>query len=180
MKQLDKSFFKRDTVKVSKELLGKLMEVNGHIGRIVETEAYKDDQASHARKMTGRSRLMYETYGHIYVYMIYGMYHCLNFTSDTKPGAVLIRAVEPLERIEEMMKRRDTDKITDLCSGPGKLCQALNIDNRFNGIEIGKDIKLYDDGFKPDIAKSSRIGISTATDLEWRFFIKDSMFLSRR
>ena len=181
MKPLPASFFARDTVMVAQELLGKIIFANGMQARIVETEAYGRDPASHAYNRTERSALMYDTHGHVYVYMIYGMYWCLNFTSDKDDaGAVLVRAVEPLTGIENMKKRRNTEKITDLCSGPGKLCSALGIDKRYNGSKIGKEIKVFDDGFKAEkILTSSRIGIKDALDLQWRFFIKGNGYVSK-
>src|SRR3989338_8580683 len=126
MKELSSSFFAQDTVKTAQDLLGKIISINGMLVRIVETEAYGKDPASHAFKRTDRSALMYDTYGHVYVYLIYGMYWCLNFTSNQdEAGAVLIRAVEPLAGIEKMQQNRKTEKISNLCSGPGKLCLAL-------------------------------------------------------
>ncbi len=182
MKLLSSTFFARNTVQVAQELLGKIMEVNGCKARIVETEAYGQDPASHAFTRTERSALMFDTSGHVYVYLIYGMYYCLNFTTEKvgQPGAVLIRAVEPLNQIEELKKRRKTDKVTNLCSGPGKLCSALGIDKKHNGLKLGKEIKVYDDDFKAGkIGKSSRIGIKDAQDLQWRFFIEGNEFVSK-
>lgn len=186
MKLLPKQFFSGDTVTVAKNLLGKIIEVNGFRARIVETEAYGTDPASHAFKKTERSTLMHDTFGHVYVYLIYGMYNCINFTTDRdNPGAVLIRAVEPLHGIEEMRKNRRiekgsrADKLTNFCSGPGKLCQALGIDRNLNGLQLGKEVKVYDDSSEvSDIGKSSRIGIKDALDLQWRFFLK-SEFVSK-
>ncbi|MEK6937504.1 MAG: DNA-3-methyladenine glycosylase [Nanoarchaeota archaeon] len=174
MKVLSLRFFARDTLIVAKELLGKVIVVNGCSARIVEVEAYKNDPASHAFIKTDRSALMYDTYGHVYVYLIYGMYNCLNFTTEKNgtPGAVLIRAVEPLSGIESMKRRRKTDNLHNLCSGPGKLCRALGIDKQFNGSKMGEKLKVFDDGFVVGtIGKSRRIGISVAKGLEWRFFI---------
>lgn len=181
MEILPRSFFARDTVKVAKDLLGKIIFVNGYQGRIVETEAYGQDPASHAFKKTERSSLMFETYGHVYVYLIYGMYHCLNFTTEKeKAGAVLIRAVEPLNKITELKQKRKTEKIVNICSGPGKLCQALGIDKTFNGLQLGKEVKVYDDGYKVKrYGKSSRIGIKDAVHLQWRFFIEENEFVSK-
>ncbi len=181
MKQLPKSFFARNTVDIAKELLGKVISVNGFQGRIVETEAYGRDPASHAYKKTERSALMFDTYGHVYVYLIYGMYWCINFTTEkNQAGAVLIRAVEPLNKIDELKKARKTDKITSLCSGPGKLCRAFGIDRNLNGLPLGGKIKVFDDGFGVrKIASSSRVGIKDARDLQWRFFIKNNEFVSR-
>ena len=182
MKQLPKSFFARDTVIVAQELLGKVISVNGMLGRIVETEAYGKDPASHAYKRTERSAIMFDTNAHVYVYLIYGMYNCINFTTepDGEPGAVLIRAVEPLTGIEEMKKRRKCEKVTNLCSGPGKLCQAFGIDKRYNGLLLGEDIKVYDDDHNvTEIGSSSRVGIKDALHLKWRFFISENEFVSR-
>ena len=175
-------FFNRNTLIIAKQLLGKIIDINGVQARIVETEAYRDDPASHAYTKTDRSKIMYDTYGHVYIYLIYGMYNCLNFTTEThgKPGAVLIRALEPLTEIETMQKRRKTNNLHNLCSGPGKLCQALNIIKEYNNTKIGDKIKIYDDGFKvKSISKSSRIGISKAKELQWRFYIKDNKFVSK-
>lgn len=181
MKELSQSFFSRDTVTVAQELLGKIISVNGMQARIVETEAYGTDPASHAHTRTERSALMYDTHGHVYVYLIYGMYWCLNFTSEKdNPGAVLIRAVEPLVGMEEMKRNRKTEKITNLCSGPGKLCLALGIDKRYNGLKLGKEIRILDEGYKiSKIACSSRIGIKDVLDLQWRFFIEGNEYISR-
>ena len=182
MKSLPASFFQRDTVLVAQELLGKIISVKGCTARIVETESYGRDPASHAFTRTERSALMFDTYGCVYVYLIYGMYYCLNFTTEKvgEPGAVLIRAVEPLSGIDDMKQRRKTEKILNLCSGPGKLCTALGIDMKLNGIKLGKEIVVYDDGFiVGKIGKSSRVGIKDALHLEWRFFVEGSEWVSK-
>lgn len=182
MKQIPKSFFAKEAVEVAQELLGKIIQVGKLKGRIVETEAYGRDPASHAFKKTERSSLMFDTFGCAYVYFIYGMYWCLNFTTNPEgeAGAVLIRAVEPLAGIKEMEKRRGTEKKDNLCSGPGKLCEALGIDGEFNGLKLGKEIKVYEDrfsGFK--VGKSPRVGIKDARELEWRFFMEGNKFVSK-
>lgn len=181
MKQLNESFFARDTVEVARDLLGKVISVNGFKGRIVETEAYGRDPASHAYKRTERSALMFETYGHVYVYLIYGMYNCINFTTEKEEaGAVLIRAVEPLNKVEKLKERRKTEKKRNLCSGPGKLCMAFEIDKRLNGLKVGGKVKVYDDNFVIEkIGESSRIGIKDSLDLQWRFFVENSDFVSK-
>lgn len=180
MKPLPQSFFARDTVVVAQDLIGKIIEIKGIKSRIVETEAYCRDEASHAHKKTERSQIMFDTYSYVYVYLIYGMYHCLNFTANKKDaGAVLIRAVEPLDNFEKLKLNRNTDKITSLCSGPGKLCQALGIDKKYNGLKLGKEIKIFDDGFTAKIGSSSRIGIVKAKELPWRFFAEGSEFVSK-
>lgn len=150
MKQLSKEFFNRDTIVVARELVGKLLSVDGKKFRITETEAYKTDKASHARVKTERSALMFDTYGHVYVYLIYGMYYCLNFTTDSTPGAVLIRGVEGVD-------------------GPGKLCRMLKITKKDNGNAIGGRIKVYDDHYKLKVKRTERIGIKNDKHLKWRF-----------
>jgi len=182
MKPLPPSFFSHSTVTVAQDLLGKIISVNGMNVRIVETEAYGRDPASHAFKKTARSKIMFDTHGHVYVYLIYGMYECLNFTTEKEnAGAVLIRAVEPLKGIEKMKKNRKTEKIENLCSGPGKLCQALNVTRKLNGLKLGKEVKVCDDGFKvKNIGTSSRIGIKDALELQWRFFVEGNEFVSRK
>ena len=148
MKELSQPFFEQNAVIVARDLLGKIIEVNGMQGRIVETEAYCSDKASHAYTKTDRSALMYDTHGHIYVYLVYGMHHCLNITADKEnPGAVLIRAVEPLTNIPVMKIWRQSDIVANLCNGPGKLCQAFNVTTALNGIPLGKDVRVLDDGF---------------------------------
>lgn len=168
MKLLDKKFFSRDSVLVAKDLLGKIIFVNGKKCRIVETEAYGCDKASHGFKKTSRSSLMWDSFGKVYVYLIYGMYYCLNFTCNCSGvGAVLIRAVEPIN-------------FSGDCSGPGKLCSELKICKKFNGSEINDLIKVYDIGEKVDIVKAKRIGIKEDKNLLWRFYIRGNVFVSRK
>jgi len=154
MKQLPIKFFNRDTVLVAKELVGKILQIDGIKARILEVEAYKDDKASHARTRTSRSELMYNTYGHVYVYLIYGMYHCLNITTDSRPGAILIRAVDHPD-----------------CDGPGKICKTLKITKKDNGKRLGERFKILDDGYKSKIKNSERIGIKQDMHLKWRFYV---------
>ena len=182
MQELKKSFFERDTVKVAKALLGKELRVGKTSGIIVETEAYTDDEASHASRKTPRSQIMFDTYGKSYVYFVYGTYFCLNFTTEKigSPGAVLIRALEPKSGITSMQKRRKKQKSTDLCSGPGKLCQALGLSKKHNNLELGKEIKIFDTKIRPKIVSAKRIGIKKAADLKWRFYINDNKFVSKR
>ncbi|NQV91098.1 DNA-3-methyladenine glycosylase [Candidatus Woesearchaeota archaeon] len=181
MQQLPKAFFAQNTVVVARDLLGKVLDINGMKGRIVETEAYCSDKASHAYKKTDRSALMFDTHGHVYVYMIYGMHHCLNITTDKdNAGAVLIRAVEPLSNLTVMKIRRQTHVEENLCSGPGKLCQSFLVDTRFNGQELGDDVKIYDDSFIPKKRiQTTRIGIKEDVDLPWRFYLDGNVHVSR-
>lgn len=181
MKPLPKEFFAQDTLVVAKELLGKVISYNGFIGRIVETEAYiEGDPAAHCCKRTERSTIMFDTHGYVYVYLIYGMYYCLNFTTDSeKAGAVLIRAVEPLQGIEGMKKMRNTEKLSNLCNGPGKLCQAFGIDKELNGVPLGDNLVVFDEGCVVSVGVSSRVGITKAVDKQWRFFVKGNEFVSK-
>ena len=181
--KLTKEFFNRDTVEVAKLLLGKVLKHGKTSGIIVETEAYKgkEDEASHAFKRTERSGLMYDSYGKFYIYFVYGKNFCINVTAEKKKaGAVLIRALEPLSGIDIMKKRRKTDDIGNLTNGPGKLCQALGINKKFNGTEINDKIEIFNTDLRPEIIKSSRIGIQKAKDFDWRFYIKDNKFVSVR
>ena len=182
MKQVSESFFERDALVVARELLFKVIEFGGTSGMIVETEAYKADPASHGYKITPRSEIMLSTYAHVYVYIIYGMYHCINFTTNRgEVGAVLIRALEPVKGIEKMKRRRKTSNIHDLMSGPGKVCDAMNITKKQNWTKINDRIKVYDyRSFRDsEISKSGRVGISRGKELDWRFFVKGSEFVSR-
>jgi DNA-3-methyladenine glycosylase len=179
MAYLSREFFARDTLCVAQDLIGATLIVNQCAGRIVETEAYTTDAASHAAKRTKRSALMYETHGYVYVYFTYGMYYCLNFTTENQGiGAVLIRAVEPNRGLEEMRQRRGISDVKRLASGPGRLTQAFGIDLSFNGKPLGREIKLRERTGIPQITASRRIGISKATELEWRFFETGNPFVS--
>lgn len=189
-KKISADFFERDTITVSKDLLGCLLLYKspwGLVGGyIVETEAYLgyDDPACHsARGKTKRNQTMFMGPGFVYVYLIYGLYHCLNFTTAPieKPEAVLIRALEPVIGIDIMKKNRQKENLKDLCSGPGKLTQALGVNLDVDGTKVGDKVILKT-GFKVtknEIKATPRIGISQAKDLPWRFIIKDNDFISK-
>ena len=171
MKKLNRSFFQRPTVQVSKDLLGKVLKIGNCSGRINEVEAYigQEDPACHAaRGKTERNKVMFGPAGHLYVYFTYGMYHCANIVTENEgfPAAVLIRSIEPLEGKGLMEKRRG--KAKNLADGPGKLCIALGISkDAHNGIGA----HVYDDGYSPQKIKSSpRIGIKVGLDKNWRFY----------
>jgi len=189
-KKLNRKFYNRPTVQVAKELLGKYLVVqkDGYnlSGKIVETETYIGfkDPASHAyRGMTPRNMVMFGDPGYAYVYITYGMHHCLNLVTEKKgyPAAVLIRALDPTDGIGLMMKRRERQSLKDLTSGPAKLCQALNVDRKLNGADLYSDVIYVED--REDevqkIASSSRIGIKEGKEKRWRFYIKNSEFVSR-
>jgi DNA-3-methyladenine glycosylase len=180
MAYLGPDFFLRDTVSVARNLIGVTLIVGECEGRIVETEAYTTDPASHAVTRPRQAAAMRDTFGHIYVYLIYGMYYCLNFTTDVEgTGAVLVRAVEPVRGIELMKRRRKTDDIRRLTTGPGRLCDAFGIDLSFNGKPVGDPLFLRARKESPEIESSSRIGITQGLDFEWRFYQRDSPFVSR-
>jgi DNA-3-methyladenine glycosylase len=178
----DRQFFAQDAVVVAQQLLGKVIEYNGCRGMIVETEAYTTDKASHAYRRTPRSEIMYSTSGYWYVYFIYGMYYCLNITTNgDKPGAVLIRAVEPRDGITLMRQRRECEDAFNLTSGPGKVCQAFGITQSLNGTPVGLHASLKDHQSikKSEIAATSRIGIAKDTYLLWRFYVKNNPYVSK-
>ena len=189
MRALPRSFFEQDAVALAPRLLGKVVRRGSCLGRIVETEAYGSDPASHAYKVTPRSAVMRDTYGHWYVYFTYGMHWCANVTCDKGGiGAVLIRAVEPIEGIALMKRRRGVTDIKNLCSGPAKFCEAFGITKRENGLMIGNDFDIFEPRIGMiyhtnrssfEIASGPRIGIKNARHLHWRFFIKDNLFVSR-
>jgi DNA-3-methyladenine glycosylase len=184
--RLGKKFFNRSTVDLAKALLGKILVFGDLRGIIVETEAYlyRDDPGCHAsRGKTKRNAPMFGSAGNAYVYLIYGMYHCINIVSgkEGEGEAVLIRALEPVQGIEKMIKRRGTKKIENLCNGPGKLTQAFGITRKHNNISlINGVIGVYDSKAKPEIRSSTRIGLSAGKELELRFFIKGSPFVSKK
>ncbi len=178
---LNEDFFAQETVTVACDLVGAILVVGECEGRIVETEAYTTDAASHAVLRQKQAAGMRDSFGHVYIYLIYGMYYCLNFTTERSGvGAVLIRAVEPAAGIEEMIGRRGTTDLKKLASGPGRLCQAFGIDARFNGAAIGREIKVIERAGVPRISSGPRIGITRATELEWRFYETGNPFVSRQ
>jgi DNA-3-methyladenine glycosylase len=183
MKRLPKSFFAADAVELAPKLLGKIVTYRDCSGIIVETEAYTNDPASHAFRITPRSKAMRDTYGQWYVYFTYGMHFCANVTTNKDSvGAVLIRAVEPLTGIEKMEERRGTYEKKNLTNGPAKFCKAFGITTAENGLPVGGDFAIYDAPEIPstDIGISGRIGISQGKDLPWRFYIKGNPYVSRK
>lgn len=193
---INRNFFSRPTLAIGQALLGQYLirELDGQrlAGRIVETEAYigADDSANHASKgRTGRTRVMFGPPGLAYVYLIYGMYHMLNVVTEAPdfPAAVLIRAVEPVEGLNLMEAHRPrVRKTVNLTNGPGKLCQALAIDQKLNDWDLTVGQKLWLESGRPvpdeAIATGPRIGISYARPEDqaapWRFWVKDNRFVS--
>jgi DNA-3-methyladenine glycosylase len=197
MKKLPVSFYRRENVvEIAKELLGKILgtNYNGIVtsGRIVEVEAYNGivDKASHAfgGRRTNRNEIMYADGGVSYVYLCYGIHHLFNVVTHTKetPHAILIRALEPVKGIDEMLNRVGKMKLDNtLTRGPGNLSKALGITTLQTGISLlRKELFIGDDGFrytKNEIAASPRIGVDYAGNdalLPYRFFIKGNPFVS--
>jgi DNA-3-methyladenine glycosylase len=177
---LTADFFARDTVTVARELIGATMSVGRCRCRIVETEAYTTDAASHSVTRRHKALIMRDTFAHLYVYKIYGVHYCLNFTTEsTGVGAVLIRAAEPLRGLTRMAERRGTREVRMLLNGPGRLCQALGIDATWNGLPLGREIKLLAAETAHAVSAGPRVGITQATELEWRFCLRGSAYLSR-
>ena len=195
--RIERKFYMRDAVTVGKDILGKIIvkkTADGRImsGRITEVEAYMGitDKASHSYggRRTKRTEVMYKEGGYSYVFLIYGMYECFNVTvgREGDPQAVLIRGVEPLENKNFMWEKRKVKKEKDISNGPGKLTKALGITREDNGADLteGENLWLEDDGYKvKDIVETTRIGIDYAEEdalKPWRFYIKDSIFVSKK
>ena len=203
MGRLRRDFYRRSTLKVARELLGKrlvrVMDGQRLSGLIVEVEAYigEGDAACHAaRGRTPRNEAMYGPPGHAYVYFIYGMHHCLNVVTEEEgfPAAVLIRALEPLEGLEIMRCHRPGKPDSELTNGPAKLCQALAIVRSFNGVDLCTSKELFiEEGqmacpeprrrvAQEEIGASPRIGIKAnelARSVPWRFYLKGTDLVSR-
>lgn len=176
--------FLRPSYEVAHQLIGATFTVNGVGGIIVEAEAYdQTDPASHTYVgKTKRNAAMFGAPGCVYVYRSYGIHWCLNFVCEAEGhgAGVLIRAIEPIIGLHTMMERRGVDKIGLLCSGPGKLGQALAIIHGYNGMPLNESPFELIPAQKPvDVVCGPRIGISKAVDLPWRFGLASSPFLSR-
>jgi len=197
-RKLPREFYARQNVlTVARELLGKLLVVpanNGSrvSGMIVETEAYRgpEDRASHAYggRRTKRTETMYQLGGTVYVYFVYGMYYQFNVVTNIRdtPHAVLVRALQPVEGIENMRYRRQTHSDRNLTSGPGKLCIAMGIDRKLDREDLlGKRVWIEEGERIPRtrIASGPRVGIDYAEEWiekPWRFWLKDNPFVSKR
>ncbi|WP_117190987.1 DNA-3-methyladenine glycosylase [Rhizobium terrae] len=179
---MDRQFFDRGSVEVARGLIGVELDVSGVGGVIVETEAYEPDEpASHSfRGPTPRNAVMFGEPGHAYVYRSYGIHWCLNFVC--RPGsAVLIRALQPVRGLAEMESRRGLADPLLLCSGPGRLCQALAITIEHNGLSLAEaPFELTPPETPPLVVVGRRIGISKAVDLPWRFGLSGSLHVSRK
>jgi DNA-3-methyladenine glycosylase len=183
---LPKRFYARDVVTVARELVGCVVEFEGASGLIVETEAYHErEPACHAYAgLTPRTKTLFGPPGFAYVYRSYGVHAMLNAVAEPQGtgAAALIRAIEPLEGIEDMRVRRGRDRLHDLCSGPGKLCQALGIWLDRNNDDLARGpIRLLGRPARspePAVVAGPRIGINVAMELPWRFSVAGSRFVS--
>ncbi len=174
------AFFASPARRVARALVGCVIERDGISGRIVETEAYEDDAASHyVTRAPSAGALMGATHGRVYVYAIYGMHLCLNVTADAAgPGAVLLRAIEPGAGIERMRARRSGVDDRDLARGPGRLARALGITKDMTGAEFLDLFRLSPPPRPARVVTAPRVGITRATALRWRFCEAGSRFVS--
>ena len=191
MGRVSRSFFFGYTPSVARRLVGSvLVRADGDevmSGRIVEVEAYRGnkDPASHAyRGQTERNRVMFGDPGLAYLFYSYGNHWMLNFTTEKRgvPGAVLLRAIKPIEGVELMKRNRDVKNLEDLTSGPGKLTEALRIDGELSGEDLISSERLYvlhGGSNETRIRTSARIGITTGLNYRWRYFVEGNRFVSR-
>jgi DNA-3-methyladenine glycosylase len=182
--KIPRKFFNRSVHEVAPELIGATLLVNGTGGVIVEVEAYHHtDPAAHSYiGMTERNAVMFGPPGVAYVYRSYGIHWCVNFVCEAEgsASAVLIRALEPTEGLAKMRRRRELPDARALCSGPGKLCQALGVTIKHNGLALDRPpFELRARTTVPEIAIGPRIGITKAVDAPWRYGLKGSKFLSK-
>ena len=181
---LKRAFFARSVHEVAPDLIGATLLVNGVGGIIVEGEAYHHtDPAAHSfRGPTPRNLVMFGPAGFAYVYRSYGIHWCVNFVCETEgsASAVLIRALEPIHGLAAMRRRRGLPDERALCSGPGKLTEALGITDAHNGLALdAPPIALHARTKKPEIVAGVRIGITKAVELPWRYGLQGSRFLSK-
>jgi DNA-3-methyladenine glycosylase len=182
---LTREFFARSVHAVAPELIGATLLFDGVGGTIVEVEAYdQDDPAAHSfRGRTARNASMFGPPGRAYVYRSYGLHWCLNLVcaEDGRAEAALVRALEPTRGLEAMRGRRGMETARTLCSGPGKLCQALGISRIHDGLPLDEPpFELLERGSQPPLAVGTRIGITRAVEQPWRYGLAGSPFLSRR
>ncbi len=184
-KPLKRAFFARSVHEIAPDLIGATLLVDGVGGVIVEVEAYHHTEpAAHSfRGPTPRNMVMFGPPGFAYVYRSYGIHWCVNFVCEKEgsASAVLIRALQPTHGIPAMRRRRGLHDERALCSGPGKLCEALAITDKHNGLPLdAPPIALHTRAGKADVVRGVRIGITKAVELPWRYGLSGSRFLSKR
>jgi DNA-3-methyladenine glycosylase len=182
--KLRRNFFNRSVHEVAPDLIGATLTVGGVGGVIVEVEAYHHtDPAAHSyRGPTERNAVMFGSPGHLYVYRSYGIHWCANVVCEASgsASAVLIRGLEPTQGLSLMRRRRRLSDPRLLCSGPGRICEALGITRDLNGHPLDRPpITLYARMAEPEIVAGPRIGITKAVELPWRYGLKGSKFLSK-
>jgi DNA-3-methyladenine glycosylase len=183
-KRLTRSFFNRSVHEVAPDLIGVVLLVGGVGGRLVEVEAYHHTEpAAHSyRGQTERNAIMFGPPGYVYVYRSYGIHWCVNFVCEAtgSASAVLIRAIEPTAGLPLMRRRRGLKDDRLLCSGPGRLCEALCITHAQNGMALDEPpFELFAREGAVEVVAGPRIGLTKAVDLPWRFGEKSSRFLSK-
>jgi DNA-3-methyladenine glycosylase len=182
-----RTFYRRPVLEVARDLLGCVVERDGSAGVIVETEAYHDSEpACHAFVgLTPRTRTLFGPPGYAYVYRSYGIHALLNAVAEPEGvgAAVLIRALEPLSGVDFMRARRGVERVSDLCSGPGKLTQALGVTLADNGCDLLRGPIVFSGRPRawrdPPASVDRRIGITKAAELPWRFTVTGNTFVSR-
>ncbi len=191
MARLPRAFYAADSRELAPLLLNKLLVREERVARIVEVEAYAGaaDPASHAfRGMTARNATMFGPPGHLYVYFTYGMHFCANVVcgTDGEASAVLLRGLTPVAGLDAMRAARGpaARRDRDLCSGPGKLCQAFGLDRAFDGADLvtgDLGVEVRDDATPPPAVPgvSGRVGLTVATEVPWRFYVTGAVGLSR-
>ena len=182
--KLDRDFFARSVHEVAPDLIGVKLLVDGVGGTIVEVEAYDhEDPAAHGyRGRTERNRSMFGPPGHAYVYRSYGIHWCLNLVCEEEgsASAVLLRALEPTHGIDRMRARRGLEDPRLLCSGPGRLCQALGVTREHDGLPLDRaPFELREREREPELVTSPRVGITKAAERPWRYALAGSRFVSR-
>jgi DNA-3-methyladenine glycosylase len=183
-RRLTESFFDRSVHEVAPDLIGATLFVAGVGGRLVEVEAYHHtDPAAHSfRGPTARNAIMFGAPGYAYIYRSYGIHWCLNFVCEQtgSASAVLIRAIEPTEGLAVMRRRRGSHDERLLCSGPGRLCEALGISSRHNGMALTEPpFALFARQGAVEVVAGPRIGLTKAVEKPWRYGEKGSRFLSK-
>jgi DNA-3-methyladenine glycosylase len=191
-RRLPRGFFARPAVEVAPDLLGRtlvrrLPEGGRLAARLVEVEAYEPgDPASHGfRRETPRNATMFGPPGRLYVYFTYGNHWMMNVVTRAagEASAVLLRAAEPLDGLQEMAARRGRSRAVDLCSGPGKLCQAFGVDRSHDGEDLVRSRVVWLEAGDPvahdTVTAGIRVGITTGLEREWRFFVAADPFVSR-